>query len=106
MTPYTTINYNCASGDKIIIEQRDTKELRGVKGHFGDGCWAPTNANVYNPAFDVTPAKFVTRYVLDSGILEKISCKNTLKSIRVELTSFLPTPYVFFPFHQQQQFLL
>jgi len=30
--------------------------------------WAPTNAKVYNPAFDVTPASLVTGWVLDSGV--------------------------------------
>lgn len=40
----------------IPIEQRAASEVTGVAGSFGSVQWAPENAPVYNPAFDVTPA--------------------------------------------------
>ncbi|EGT3584490.1 S-methyl-5-thioribose-1-phosphate isomerase, partial [Klebsiella oxytoca] len=41
----------------------------GVAGSFGAVQWAPKEAAVYNPAFDVTPATLVSGWVLDSGVV-------------------------------------
>ena len=68
VAPRTTIDQNCASGERIPIEQRDAAEIRGASGSFGDCSWAPADAPVYNPAFDVTPVGLVTGWVLDSGV--------------------------------------
>lgn len=68
VAPRTTIDQNCASGDLIPIEQRGPEEIRGARGSFGNCSWAPTDAPVYNPAFDVTPAELVTGWILDSGV--------------------------------------
>ncbi|WP_404341915.1 S-methyl-5-thioribose-1-phosphate isomerase [Pseudoalteromonas mariniglutinosa] len=68
VAPLTTLDVNTACGADIEIEQRNNAEVRGVSGSFGEALWAPTNANVYNPAFDVTPAKLITGWVLDTGV--------------------------------------
>lgn len=65
--PYTTVDIECKSGKQIPIEQRASEEVRGVKGHFGEVLWAPEKIQVYNPAFDVTPAKLVSSWILDRG---------------------------------------
>ncbi|CAH1043188.1 S-methyl-5-thioribose-1-phosphate isomerase [Halomonas sp. TD01] len=70
VAPYTTVDPACASGSDIPIEQRDAAEIRGASGAFGDVVWAPENAPVWNPAFDVTPATLVTAWVLDTGIFD------------------------------------
>ncbi|ODN43396.1 S-methyl-5-thioribose-1-phosphate isomerase [Piscirickettsia litoralis] len=70
VAPYTTIDVDCLSGENIPVEQRDGDEVRGVKGSFGQVLWSPEGAKVYNPAFDVTPAKLVTGWVLDTGVFE------------------------------------
>lgn len=70
VAPLTTLDTQTACGDDIEIEQRSPAEVRGVSGSFGEAQWAPTNASVYNPAFDVTPAKLVTGWVLDTGVYE------------------------------------
>ncbi|MBS0628125.1 MAG: S-methyl-5-thioribose-1-phosphate isomerase, partial [Verrucomicrobia bacterium] len=67
VAPYTTIDFQCLNGDGIRIEERSPDEVRGAKGGFGQVIWSPKNAPVYNPAFDVTPASFVTSYILDGG---------------------------------------
>lgn len=67
VAPYTTIDPRCPNGDAIKIEQRAPDEVRGAAGSFGKVIWSPTNAPVYNPAFDVTPAPLVTSYILDTG---------------------------------------
>jgi len=67
--PHTTHDPACADGAAIPIEQRDGGEVTGVSGGFGSCRWAPENADVYNPAFDVTPAALISAWVLDTGII-------------------------------------
>ncbi|MBU76654.1 S-methyl-5-thioribose-1-phosphate isomerase [Pseudoalteromonas sp. MEBiC 03607] len=68
VAPLTTLDTQTTCGNDIEIEQRSVNEVRGVSGSFGEAIWAPTNAQVYNPAFDVTPANLVTGWVLDTGV--------------------------------------
>lgn len=68
VAPHTTVDLACPDGSVIPIEQRATDEVRGVSGAFGQALWAPEQAPVFNPAFDVTPASLVTGWVLDSGV--------------------------------------
>lgn len=70
VAPYTTVDAACATGVEIPIEQRDPAEIHGAAGAFGDVVWAPSDAPVWNPAFDVTPAKLVTAWVLDTGVFD------------------------------------
>ncbi|GAB2934967.1 S-methyl-5-thioribose-1-phosphate isomerase [Hafnia psychrotolerans] len=67
--PHTTHDPHCPNGAAISIEQRDPHEVTGVSGSFGSVQWAPLNANVYNPAFDVTPAALISGWVLDVGVV-------------------------------------
>ncbi|MDU4999637.1 MAG: S-methyl-5-thioribose-1-phosphate isomerase, partial [Enterobacteriaceae bacterium] len=67
--PQTTLDPNCPNGEAIPIEQRAASEVTGVAGIFGAVQWAPENAQVYNPAFDVTPAALISGWVLDSGVV-------------------------------------
>lgn len=71
VAPYTTVDLECLNGEAIPIEQRGAAEVRGVSGNFGDVCWSPTEAKVFNPAFDVTPAKLVTGWILDNGVFDQ-----------------------------------
>lgn len=68
VAPHTTVDLMCLSGGDIPIEQRSASEVKGVSGGFGTCVWAPEDADVFNPAFDVTPAKLITAWVLDKGI--------------------------------------
>lgn len=67
--PQTTLDPNCPNGDAIPIEQRAASEVTGVAGSFGAVQWAPEEAKVYNPAFDVTPAALISGWVLDTGVV-------------------------------------
>jgi len=67
--PQTTLDPACPNGEAIPIEQRDAREVTGVAGSFGAVQWAPVDAQVYNPAFDVTPAALISGWVLDSGVV-------------------------------------
>lgn len=63
--PQTTVDPKCPNGDAIPIEQRAAEEVRGA---LGKTIWAPVDAPVYNPAFDVTPATLIRAWILDSGV--------------------------------------
>jgi methylthioribose-1-phosphate isomerase len=65
--PRSTFDFACAGGGDIPIEERSPAELRWVGGRQT----APTDAVVWNPAFDVTPAELVTGYVTDAGLLSR-----------------------------------
>lgn len=67
--PHTTLDMLCPNGDAIPIEQRAASEVTGVAGSFGSVQWAPEDARVYNPAFDVTPAALISAWVLDTGVV-------------------------------------
>jgi methylthioribose-1-phosphate isomerase len=62
--PFSTIDLDTPDGSKIPIEQRDAKEVT----HVGGKQMVPTGVQVENPAFDVTPAKYVTAIVSERGI--------------------------------------
>ncbi|KIS42123.1 S-methyl-5-thioribose-1-phosphate isomerase [Kosakonia radicincitans] len=74
--PQTTLDPLCPNGDAIPIEQRAAAEVTGVAGSFGAVQWAPENAQVYNPAFDVTPAALISGWVLDSGVVTPAEVAN------------------------------
>ncbi len=62
--PVSTFDLTLASGDQIPIEQRPSSEVTHV---FGVPV-APENIPVENPAFDVTPARYVTAIICEHGI--------------------------------------
>ncbi len=68
VAPSSTVDIQCASGAQIPIEQRAANEVRGVNGSFGNVCWAPDDTPAFNPAFDVTPAKLISGWILENGI--------------------------------------
>lgn len=66
--PKTTIDWDCSHGDDIVIENRHADEVKG----FGEVKWSPVEAEVYNPSFDVTPSKWITSWITDGGVVEKM----------------------------------
>src|SRR5580693_856081 len=62
--PSSTIDMDTPDGSKIPIEQRNTKEVAHIAGKQ----MVPDGVEVENPAFDVTPAKYVTAIVTERGI--------------------------------------
>ncbi len=63
--PLSTIDLSIATGEDIPIEERSADEVTG----YGGVRWAPENIKVRNPAFDVTPARFVTGLITEKGII-------------------------------------
>ena len=66
--PYTTFDPHTAIGADIPIEERDPREVTHVAGEGGDV--RITLSEGFNPAFDVTPARLVTGYITDRGVLD------------------------------------
>lgn len=63
--PETTFDSSLATGDEIVIEQRDPKEVRCMPSGRNWLPVAPKDAPVYNPAFDVTPHELITDIISD-----------------------------------------
>ncbi|MES2288749.1 MAG: S-methyl-5-thioribose-1-phosphate isomerase [Pseudomonadota bacterium] len=68
--PYTTFDAATPSGDLIPIEERHGDEVAWVEGEGGR--IRVTGSPAANPAFDVTPARLVTAYVTERGVLTKL----------------------------------
>jgi len=66
--PISTFDKTIKSGDEIIIEERGREELAVI-----NNCKImPDYTKVKNPAFDVTPAKYVAGYITEEKILKKL----------------------------------
>lgn len=65
--PYSTIDLGTKSGKDIPIEQRNPEEVTRV--HGGDPI-APAGVDVFNPAFDVTPADLITGIITERGVFK------------------------------------
>ena len=73
--PGSTIDLACPTGDDIPIEERDEDEVHFVCGETDGGEIArvrvsPRRAAAANPAFDVTPARYITGIITEQGILK------------------------------------
>ena len=62
--PISTIDLKTADGSGIPIEERNAREVT----HVGSSRLTPAAARIRNPAFDVTPAKYVTAIITERGI--------------------------------------
>ncbi len=73
--PTTTFDLKCASGKNIPIEERSEEEVLYACGISEEGKMsrvriAPPGSHALNPAFDVTPAKFITGIITEKGIIK------------------------------------
>ena len=64
--PWSTVDATLADGDLIPIEQRPAAEVTLLAGR----AIAPDGATALNPAFDVTPARYVTGFITDRGVVQ------------------------------------
>lgn len=80
--PRTTIDLETKDGGSITIEERPGKEMTFIKGPRFDGAGldldhvetvsiAANGIDVWNPAFDVTPAELIDGVVTEKGVVEK-----------------------------------
>ena len=72
--PSPTFDAACSSGQEIPIEERDEREVLEVRGVLSDGESATVRVtapqiHAENPAFDVTPAEFITGFITECGVI-------------------------------------
>jgi methylthioribose-1-phosphate isomerase len=75
--PSSTFDLSIPDGSHIPIEQRDPKEIT----HGFGKATAPAEIEVYNPAFDVTPAALITGIITEHGLIQPV----TAAAIRLRL---------------------
>ena len=73
--PTSTIDLNCKSGKDITIEQRSEDEVLYQTGSTKDGrlekiLVCSPGSKAINPAFDITPAKYITGIITEKGIIK------------------------------------
>ena len=62
--PISTVDMDCSEGGKIPIEQRNVREVSHIAGKQ----MVPDGVSIENPAFDVTPARYVAAIITERGI--------------------------------------
>ncbi len=78
VAPLSTFDFNISSGKEIPIENRKPKEIIDIYNYKKD----KGNFNVYNPAFDVTPAELLSGIITEGGIIKQPINSNILKIIK------------------------
>lgn len=73
--PLSTIDMELENGDNIPIEEREEDEIASFNGSQV----APKKVETYNPAFDITPYKYITGFITEKGIIEPPFDKNLKK---------------------------
>ncbi len=63
--PLSTFDRTTPDGAAIVVEERAPDEIRGL----GDRLVAPPDVDVWNPAFDVTPAELIDAFVTEVGVI-------------------------------------
>ncbi|MFP4472874.1 MAG: S-methyl-5-thioribose-1-phosphate isomerase [Candidatus Omnitrophota bacterium] len=74
VAPQSTFDLSLKNGAQIPIEERSPDEVRQFAGCPS----APADVDVFNPAFDVTPARLITGFVTEHGLIEKPFSRNIL----------------------------
>jgi methylthioribose-1-phosphate isomerase len=79
--PLSTINLNFEKGEAVSIEERDGREVT----HIGGKRIVPEGVNVWNPAFDVTPSKYISAIITEKGIVRR-PYKSNLRKLALNVT--------------------
>jgi len=63
--PFSSFDLDLENGDLIPIEEREPEEVLSFAGHLV----GPEGVNAYNPAFDITPAQYISALITEKGVL-------------------------------------
>jgi methylthioribose-1-phosphate isomerase len=75
--PSSTFDLALATGAEIPIEQRNAREITHGFGRRT----APVDVATYNPAFDVTPARYIDAIVTERGIIRPVNAATVAAAI-------------------------
>ena len=78
--PSPTIDWALADGAGIPIEERDPEEMLGGTGNDQTG---PSRTAVFNPGFDVTPARLLTGIITERGICQPSALRTLFLGTRL-----------------------
>ncbi len=86
--PFSTIDFSLKDGSQIPIEERSEDEVLIYSGPDSEGIMhtirmASPGSHALNPAFDVTPAKYITGFITEKGILKPGELNNFKKEIKM-----------------------
>ncbi len=73
--PSSTFDFKCKSGEAIPIEERDESEVHFIE----EKRITPEGARAMNPAFDVTPARYVTAFITERGVMKPGAIKRAYR---------------------------
>lgn len=76
--PFSTFDLTIEDGSGIPIEERPGDEIAVIGGRR----FAPIGVDVYNPAFDVTPNKYITAIITEKGIIKPPFNENIIKLLK------------------------
>ena len=68
LAPYSTVDFNCNTGEDIVIEERDPDEIKNM---WFEKPVALPQTKCFNPAFDVTDFELITAIITDKGIVKQ-----------------------------------
>lgn len=80
VAPSNTFDMSLASGEQIPIEQRASEEITHGFGRQT----APDGIDVYNPAFDMTPARFIKAIITERGVISPVTAENVRANVAPE----------------------
>ncbi|MCI4323908.1 MAG: S-methyl-5-thioribose-1-phosphate isomerase [Thermoplasmata archaeon] len=72
--PWSTFDHEAADGSQIPIEERSADEVLQFQGRST----APARSAARNPAFDVTPARYVTAFITPEGVLKPAQVRSAI----------------------------
>ena len=76
--PTNTFDFSLENGNQIPIEQRSAGEVTHLFGHQT----VPDGVDVYNPAFDVTPAHLIRALICEKGIVQPVTRQEVKKIVQ------------------------
>ncbi len=74
--PLSSVNLSFRKGEAVSIEERDEKEVTHIEGKR----IVPEGVKVWNPAFDITPSKYVSAIITEKAIVKR-PYKNNLRKL-------------------------
>ena len=81
--PLSTIDLATPDGDRIPIEERDQREV----SHLGAARLTPEGAHIRNPAFDITPNRYITGIITERGIFRPPFTESLVRAFQASVAT-------------------
>ena len=81
--PLSTIDLATPDGDRIPIEERDQREV----SHLGAARLTPEGAHIRNPAFDITPNRYITGIITERGIFRPPFTESLVRAFQASVAA-------------------